>query len=259
MSSVKSLSLIVSAIIASQVGISSGAIVFSDDWNDHTVQTPTLTSGGDWQIVAGTFTADGSNPGGHTGPLDQVLNMKPVANTAIEVYFGDTVDLTPVTLTYKLRQSDIQTSNTQFQTFLIDSVSGKNVQFIGTANVNHFGSTGFGVRFDDGDAGGGIAGYAHSSTDANFHTVELVFTPNANSSLSRVYAYYDSVMVGNWLVPNGLSRVDTLRFKTNGDISYNIDDVSIDATLTAVPEPAMVSLISLGALGLLGRRRMNRR
>ena len=259
--------VVAAALIVAKASTCLAVMVFSDNWNDQTVQTPVLTSGGDWSVLAGAFTADGTNPGGspattHTSPVDQTLTVKPRADTAIEVNFGNTLDLTPVTVTYQLRQADIQTSNTQWSTFLIDSVSGKNVQFIAVPNPNAFGSgptlTGFARRFDGGTLALGVAGTAPTSTDSNFHTIQLEFIPNANPGLSVVQAYYDSTLVGDWSVPNGLTRVDTLRLHTSADISFNVDNLSIDATLVPEPCSGLSGLIAAGLFAVIVRRRRAR-
>ena len=255
--------VVAATLIVVQASTCPAAIVFSDNWNDQTVQTPVLTSGGDWSIIAGTFTADGTNPGGspattHTSPLNQTLTVKPRTGTAIEVNFGNTVNLTPVTATYQLRQADIQTSNNQWSTFLMDSLTAKNVQFILVPNPNAFGSgpsaTGFARRFDGGSLSLGVAGTAPTSTDSNFHTIQLEFIPNANPALSVVNAYYDSTLVGNWSVPNGMTRVDTLRLHTSADISFNVDNLTIDATLVPEPCSGLSGLIAAGLFGVIVRR-----
>lgn len=85
-------------------------------------------------------------------------------------------------------------------------------------------------------------------------------TPNgANTNLTPMYSVNGSTYANlgpSFFIPAGTSASVRVTFNTTvGTSTHNVDSFAVNGTLSAVPEPSSIALLSLGALGLLRRRR----
>lgn len=248
----------------------SAAVVFSDDFSDNSVTNPTysLAPGVQWQVISGSFQANGdpTTPANYLPTAGQ-LNFGPDDGTSIGVNFAGSLGVIPssaFSITFDLRDSNATNGFFGFRTRLYDSSSGIYQSINITPNTGFYGTSGYaifqiyGPGNDDYFVNPGTAGAAFPAT-SDFQSIQITFDPT--SGLTNLYV--NSVMVNQFLnaFPDTFNSIDRVEFFTQTPgLSWFVDNVSIDTAM--VPEPGQIGLLGLAALvigGVALRRRQNNR
>jgi hypothetical protein len=104
-----------------------------------------------------------------------------------------------------------------------------------------------------GNASAGVAGI----TDTNAHTAAFSIT-RTDAATYRLALSIDGGTPVTMNAGTPYTQFDQIAFSNgfgNPAMNFAIDDVRIEATAYAIPEPASLSLAAIGAIGLLARRR----
>lgn len=248
--------LMILASVMMLVSVTASAeIIIQDDFSDNEVATPTVGTQS-WQVASGSFAADGSTVDSNFGAAAGQLNFGTSADTSIYIDFGAVQASTPATVTLDLRQTNGTTGPFLFNIALIDTATGKGYKEAASPNPGQYGhaTPGGGSGFHSLAAGDAIIATDASgalntglATDGQFDTIVMTFDPTTGVTFS-----YDGTLMASWSNYHGIDKVDRLELSHSGSVSWFVDNVSVDAT---VPEPASMSLLGLGGLALLRRRR----
>lgn len=235
----------------------SAAIVFADDYSNNSVTIPTysLAPGVTWSVISGSFTADGSaTTPANDFPEAGMLNFSPQGGTSIGVNFAGALGVipsSPITLSFRLRNSNATNANYAFQTRLIDSSTGVYQSINFSTNPEFYGSSGVALFevFAPGEGGYYVqtgTGGASFPASTDFQQIAISFNPV--SGLTQVLFNSVEVLSYNSQSPIPYTSVDRLEFRTSdiSGVSWFVDDVAIDTAM--VPEPTQLALLGFAGL-----------
>lgn len=268
----KQLNLMLAASLVFAIGSTAGAAtLFSDNFDDLALQSPTFASAGvNWVVESGSAGASVLNaPAGFFGAMDGTLMFDSGQATIVSVNFGETLPSTPVEARFKLHQAN--GAGGAYYGFIFgfaNSATGQYYRELGTLSPSYYGggdaASGFEAFYGigDNDIISGTPGAAYSNI---WNFLKMRFDPAAgiqiwqattgDNTLSYDNSALSYTMVASWSNVKNISSVDKFFLNNNGGVvSWKVDDVEIQGT-AAVPEPGSLLAVVTGLSGLLVARR----
>lgn len=242
--------MVVSLMLA--IGVSAGAAtLFSDNFSDALVATPTYSpTGAEWVLGAGQASAGSAD--GFNFFADGYLMFKQDVNVKLSIDFGATAAGTPVEVRFNLVQLQGSPAFYLFNFGFKNTTLDKTLYQMASPAAEYFGNPGTYTGYDP----GGVPG-THLSR-AEWDSMKIVFTPTTQAV--DVWQSKDNganyIKVASWTDTQNLTSVNQFFFDCqpgNTGLQWVVDDVVVLGS--PVPEPSSIIAIGTGLIGLIGLRR----
>ena len=217
------------ALLALSIGQASAAIIAEYNFNSSNL----LSSDSESNTTAGSI----SSGAGILGGTDLSTNRGNGGTAAIYIKYSD---LYPQNSGVKTLADAI--TDELYYSFTVTPDAGQSIDF-----------TTF-TAYIDKNGGGAIFGYYLLSSIDGFTTSDVIDSDEGHGTNIRNINLDVSSLTGVTTATEFRLYIRTDNF-TNGSNDFDFDDVVLNGTVTAIPEPSALALFGLGGLMLLRRRR----